>query len=100
MPRHVPPAKQLRKVQTNRTAIRAMRTPSKTKKSLPRKASVTKKTMNEPDHIAAIVVGEAKRTLKDLQTRSIEALKALDAKDYQLALGAFAGLEEQIRKTN
>ena len=61
---------------------------------------MTKKTMNEPDHIAAIVVGEAKRTLKDLQTRSIEALKALDAKDYQLALGAFAGLEEQIRKTN
>ena len=56
--------------------------------------------MARQDYLADLIVREAKRTLRDLHTRSAEALKALNARDYNLALGAFAGLEEQIRKTN
>jgi len=47
--------------------------------------------------IRQIVISAARKVLADVQQRSTEAIKALDQHDFLVALGALAGLEEQIR---
>jgi hypothetical protein len=53
--------------------------------------------VTEKGNIAGIIVDAAKNVLADVQRRCTEALKALDQHDYLVAIGALAGLEEQIR---
>jgi hypothetical protein len=56
-----------------------------------------KARVTEKDDVAGIVIAAARKVLADIQQRSTEAIKALDQHDYLVVLGAFAGLEEQIR---
>jgi hypothetical protein len=51
----------------------------------------------EASDVKGIVIAAAKKVLADIQQRSTEAIKALEQSDFLVALGALAGLEEQIR---
>jgi hypothetical protein len=53
--------------------------------------------MTEKDDVKGIVIAAARKALAEIQQRSTEAIKALDQYDCLVALGALAGLEEQIR---
>jgi hypothetical protein len=54
-------------------------------------------TMSEDDILVALIVEAVKNTLTDLEQRSKEALKALEKRDYAVALGALSGMEAQIQ---
>jgi len=69
-------------------------------KSLPKSETAAIPKMTKSDYLATVITRQARRTLMDLQLRAKEALKALSKRDYPLALGAFAGMEERIRKNN
>jgi hypothetical protein len=47
--------------------------------------------------VTRIIVDAAKKVLLELQQRCAEALKALDQQDYLVALGALAGVENELR---
>jgi hypothetical protein len=53
--------------------------------------------VTEKDDVKGIVIAAARKVLADIQQRSTEGIKALDQHDYLVALGALAGLEEQLR---
>lgn len=44
-----------------------------------------------------IIVEALKKSLADIQGRSAEAVKALEQRDFLVALGAISGLESQLR---
>jgi hypothetical protein len=47
--------------------------------------------------IQQIIISATRKVLADVQQRSTAAINALDHHDFLVALGALAGLEEQIR---
>jgi hypothetical protein len=47
--------------------------------------------------VTRIIVDAAKKVLLEQQQRCAEALKALDQQDYLVALGALAGVENELR---
>lgn len=62
-----------------------------------RQLQLKKARVNETDDVKAIIITAARKVLADIQQRSTEAIKALDQQDFLVAIGALAGLEEQIR---
>ena len=60
-------------------------------------ALMKKVRMSEKSRVVDIILTAARKVLADVQQRCTETLKALDQRDYLVALGGLLGVEESIR---